>query len=306
MRTFVACMIAASVAASASAQETQPADPDAKRPYSTNGWELTWADEFDGNGSPDERFWSHEVGFLRNHEPQYYTTNRLENCRLQDGVLVLTARKEQWPNPDWVDRRLGGWKRQREFADYTSASIKTAGKKSFLYGRIEVRAQMPSSIGAWPAIWTLGESIRLPKDDPGYWNWPACGEIDIVELWANQSNRVASCLHTSKDATREKGPHAVIGGGDLQLKPEEAPWNGFHTYTLDWDEDNVYMYYDGRQYGRGKLSRGDWPDGQNPFRKPHYLILNLALGGYGNAVSEKSVFPMEFKVDYVRYFQKRD
>ena len=66
------------------------------------------------------------------------------------------------------------------------------------------------------------------------------------------------------------------------------------------------MYYDGRQYGRGKLSRGDWPDGQNPFRKPHYLILNLALGGYGNAVSEKSVFPMEFKVDYVRYFQKRD
>ena len=113
MRTFVACMVAASLAASASAQETQPADPDAKRPYSTNGWELTWADEFDGNGSPDERFWSHEVGFVRNHEPQYYTTNRIENCRLQDGVLVLTARKEQWPNPDWVDRRLGGWKRQR-------------------------------------------------------------------------------------------------------------------------------------------------------------------------------------------------
>ena len=134
---------------------------------------------------------------------------------------------------------------------------------------------MPSSIGAWPRS-GRSESIRLPKDDPGYWNWPACGEIDIVELWANQSNRVASCLHTSKDATREKGPHAVIGGGDLQLKPEEAPWNGFHTYTLDWDEDNVYMYYDGRQYGRGKLSRGDWPDGQNPFRKPHYLILNLA------------------------------
>jgi beta-glucanase (GH16 family) len=293
------------VAAASFAEGAKPADPDAKRPYSTNAWELVWSDEFNGAGLPDEKLWSPEVGFLRNQEPQYYTSNRLENCCLKDGCLVITAREEKWANPEWKDRRLGGWKREREFADYTSASIRTAGKKSFLYGRIEVRAQMPSSFGAWPAIWTLGESLCYEKDAPEYWNWPACGEIDIVELWANQSNRVAACLHTSKDSVREKAAHTVIGGGDLYLKPDHAPWNGFHVYTLDWDADNIYMYYDGQQYGRAKIARGDWPDVQNPFRKPHFLILNLALGGYGNKVCEKSVFPMEFKVDYVRYYQKK-
>lgn len=298
-------MIAVMAATALYAGETKPEDPDAKRPYSTNAWELVWADEFNGTGHPDPKFWSYENGFVRNHEPQYYTTNRLENCRLEDGNLLITARKEKWSNPEWKDRRLGGWKREREFGEYTSAALETAGKKSFLYGRIEVRAQLPSSVGAWPAIWTLGDSIRYKSGDPEYWNWPACGEIDIVELWANQSNRVAACLHTSKDNAREKAAHTVIGGGDIYLKPEQAPWNGFHVYTLDWDKDNIYMYYDGRQYGRAKIAQGDWPDGQNPFRKPHFLILNLALGGYGNNVSEKSVFPMEFKVDYVRYYQKK-
>ena len=305
MKNLIACAIATLATTALFAGEAKQEDPDARRPYSTNAWELVWADEFNGTGYPDEKVWAYEVGFVRNHEPQYYTTNRLENCRLQEGNLIITARQEKWANPEWKDRRLGGWKREREFADYTSAAIDTSGKKSFLYGRIEVRAQMPSSVGAWPAIWTLGDSIHAKKGDPEYWNWPACGEIDIVEVWASQSNRVAACLHTSKDGTRERGPHTVIGGGDLTLKSDQAPWNGFHTYTLDWDQDNIYMYYDGRQYGRAKLSRGDWPDGQNPFRKPHFLIFNLALGGYGNKVSEKTVFPMELKVDYVRYYQKK-
>lgn len=278
---------------------------DGKRPYATDGWKLVWSDEFDGTGLPDDKVWSPEVGFLRNHEPQYYTANRLENCRVEGGCLVITARKEKWPNPEYKNRRLGGWSRQQEFAEYTSADITTAQKKSFLYGRIEVRAQMPSSRGAWPAIWTLGESICKKKSAPEeYWNWPACGEIDIAEIWADQPNRVTACLHTSKDGTRERAPHMVIGGGDIRLQPADAPWSGFHVYTLDWDENDVYMYYDGKQYGHATLSRGDWPDGQNPFRKPHYLLLNLALGGYSNKIDETSVFPMEFKIDYVRYYQR--
>ena len=110
----------------------------------------------------------------------------------------------------------------------------------------------------------------------------------------------------------------MTGGGDRSFKgPGENPGEGFHTYTLDWYEDKLVMFYDGKRYGGANLSRSDWPDGSNPFRKPHFLLLNLALGGYGNKVVDDdwtdpktgkvvpaAKFPMEMKIDYVRYYTK--
>ena len=134
------------------ADDARP-DPkkDPRRTYGTNGWQMVWSDEFDG-ADPFGYLenWRHEVGFLRNHEPQYYTSNRVENCVQKDGVLTITARKERWPNPLYEDRRLGGWYRQREFGEYTSADLQS--RRTFHYGRVEFRAQMPGGWGAWPAL----------------------------------------------------------------------------------------------------------------------------------------------------------
>ena len=297
---------------------------DPRRTYSTDGWELVWSDEFDG-ADPLGYLgnWRHEVGFLRNHEPQYYTSNRVENCRVEGGVLTIAARREKWPNPLYKDRALGGWYRQKEFADFTSADLQS--RRTFHYGRIEFRAQMPRERGAWPALWFMGEAIRKPKGDPDCFNWPACGEIDLVEIWCNDPTAVKACLHT---ASRGPNPgeknykpneqHKVTGGGECRAKePGTEPWNGFHTYTLDWYEDRIYMFYDGRRYADIDLSRSDWPDGRNPFRKPMFILMNLALGGYGNKVvdaeyvDEKtgktvpaSKFPMEMKIDYVRHYRR--
>ena len=325
-RILLAMNVLASLSVAAAATDGAP-DPkkDPRRTYSTDGWELVWSDEFAGS----EPFsylenWRHEVGFLRNHEPQYYTSNRVENCRVEDGALVITARKEKWPNPLYKDRALGGWHRQREFADYTSADLQS--RRTFHYGRVEFRAQMPRERGAWPALWFLGDCIRQKGD--AYFNWPACGEIDLVEIWCNDPTAVKACLHTaSRGPTEgELAPggrykpnelHKVTGGGEFRAnQPGLEPWNGFHTYTLDWYEDRLYFFYDGHLYGDVDLARSDWPDGQNPFRKPMFIIMNLALGGYGNKVVEEeyvdertgktvpvSTFPMEMKIDWVRHYR---
>ena len=311
---------------------------DPRAVYSTEGWKLAWSEEFNTPGLVDPAVWKYETGFVRNHEPQYYTDARRENCEVKDGVLTITARKEVYPNADY-GREKSGWKYSVKEAKYTSADI--ASKRSFLYGRLEIRAQLPNGRGAWPALWTLGESLRKPKDDPEYWNWPCCGEMDIVEIWGNRPLSVNACFHTSKKGVKQKAneQHTVIGGGGHDCRaPGENPSEGFHTYTLDWYEDHVYMFYDGRKYCSVDLAKGDWPDGQNPFRKPHFLIMNLALGGWGNPVYDvdtpemrekkgpdgkplkdengKKVmeptgkiipaakFPMEMKVDWVRYYEK--
>ena len=291
---------------------------DLRASYSTEGWKLEWSEEFDKDGLVDENTWSYETGFVRNHEPQYYTRARKENCCVKDGVLTITARKEQWANEDY-GKQKSGWKYGVKEAKYTSADIVT--KRTFLYGRIEIRAQLPNGQGAWPALWTLGDSLRKPKDDPEYWNWPCSGEMDIVEIWGNRPLTVSACFHTAKKGVKQKAneQHTVIGGGSIRCdKPGMNPAEGFHTYTLDWYEDKVFMFYDGKKYCSVELSKSDWPDGQNPFRKPHFLLMNLALGGWGNPVydvdtkNEKTgkiipaaKFPMEMKVDWVRYY-KRD
>src|SRR5690348_5754560 len=140
---------------------------------SAANWKLVWSDEFEQPGLPDPAKWNYEEGFIRNNEAQFYTTNRSENARVENGMLVIEARKERFKNPafDPEAKGRGGPRRNREYAEYTSASLTTRGKASWTYGRIEVKAKLPTARGTWPAIWTLGTNRQA--------GWPACGEIDI-------------------------------------------------------------------------------------------------------------------------------
>ena len=310
--------------AALAARADDAADPakDPRSIYSPDGWELMWSDDFDGEDPLGYLGnWSHQVGFIRNQEPQYYTSNRVENCVQRDGVLTITARREKWPNARFDADVHGDWRREREFAKYTSADI--VSHRTFHYGRVEFRAQLPGGWGAWPALWFVGDCARKPKDDPGYFGWPACGEIDLVEIWGNKPTRVASCLHTAwrgpepGETYVAKDFHVMRGRGEYHAtEPGSEPWKGFHTYTLDWYEDRIFFFYDGHLIGDADLSQCDWPDGRNPFRKPMYIIMNLALGGWNNpVVDEETVdektgrtipaiqLPMEMKIDWVRYYK---
>lgn len=273
--------------------------------YTKEGWTLEWAEEFNGTGLVDSPDWDYAVGFIRNGEAQYYTDRRKENLEQRDGCLVITARKEPFPNAAY-EEGSDDWRKNRKEAEYTSANIETSHKRLFLYGRVEFRAQMPNVPGAWPAIWMMGEGIRLKWEDPEYRNWPTCGEIDMLEMWCARPNTVYTTLHTSLRDVKgwENDNHKSIGGGSVQCEDRDAPWNGFHTYTMDWDEHNLYFYYDGTMYNHVNLDEADLPNGRNPFRHPMYIIVNLALGGWDNALSDRTIFPMEMKVDYIRYYKR--
>lgn len=326
MKKSIAMILSASLAACASlaahAGEAAETGSDPRGVYSTDGWELVWADDFEGDAPLGYlENWYHQVGFVRNEEPQFYTSNRVENCVQKDGVLTITARREKWPNPLYAERERGGWQREREFANYTSADI--VSRRSFHYGRVEFRAWLPCDWGAWPALWFIGDCSRRPKDDPGHFDWPACGELDLVEIWGSRPTRVVTTYHTAS-----RGPEAgedyvartfykkARGGIFDAAEPGAEPWSGFHTYTLDWYEDRIFTFYDGHLIGTADVAQFDWPDGQNPFRKPMFAIMNLALGGWDNpVVDEETVdektgktipairLPMEMKIDWVRYFK---
>ena len=301
------------------------AEADPRETYSTNGWNLVWNDEFDG---PDplgyQANWIQEEGFVRGKEPQFYTTNRTENLRVEDGCLVFTVRKESWPNPDFGKPSHYSMRRDTQEARYTSASVES--RRSFLYGRIEFRAQMPNGQGAWPALWFLGETWRKPRDDAEYLRWPLCGEIDLVEVWGHDPNLVQTSVHTArrgpKPGEADYSPRNfrfVVGGEQFHdCGPGQEPWNGFHTYTLDWYEDRLFMFYDGILFGKVDLSLADRPEGRNSFREPMFALMNIALGGGGTAkrnfvfdkdtaiedgeIIPAATFPMVMKIDWVRHF----
>ena len=155
-------------------------------------WKLVWSDEFEKPGLPDAAKWANEIGFVRNNEAQFYTRARLENARVEKGMLVIEARKERFKNPEFqAGAGEGKRARNREFADYTSASVTTRDKASWRYGRIEVRAKLPKGRGTWPAIWMVGTNNRQV-------GWPACGEIDIMEFVGHEPGVVHANIHTTK------------------------------------------------------------------------------------------------------------
>lgn len=241
-------------------------------PFDSTRWKLVWSDEFDKPGAPDPATWTAEEGYLRNGEKQYYTKGRPENARVEDGKLVIEARKD-----NWNDKPI------------TSASLITQGKRPFLYGRIVVRAKIPTGRGTWPAIWTLGENIEKA-------GWPACGEIDIMENVGFNPLKIHGNIHC---AAYNHTKHNGKGGSVMAV----APWEQFHEYAIEWYEDRMEFFFDDTRYFVYRKESDDpkvWP-----FAQPQYVILNLAIGGaWGGAKGiDDSIFPARFEVDYVRYYQ---
>lgn len=235
---------------------------------------LVWSDEFNYTGLPDSSKWSYDVGGhgWGNREKQFYTDSRKENASVQNGVLTITARRENFND-----------------AAYTSARLVTKNKGDWKYGRIEVKAKLPKGRGTWPAIWMLPTEWKYGK-------WPESGEIDIMEHVGYLPDSIFGTVHTgtyNHSIGTQKGKD--IYANDV----EEA----FHVYALEWNENQVRIYFDKKLYftfDNEKKSAREWP-----FDQKFHLILNIAVGGTwgGKEGTDDSVFPQKMEVDYVRVYQ---
>lgn len=251
-----------------------------------DGYQLVWSDEFNRDGRPDSLNWSYEHGFVRNHELQWYQP---ENAVCRNGLLVIEARKENKPNPFYkIDSK--NWQQSRKNIEYSAACLITRGKRSWLYGRFEMRARIDIRNGLWPAWWTLGV-------DKG---WPGNGEIDIMEYYRGKLLANIACLGRDQRAEWFSNRFNIdsLGG---------AKWaSGFHVWRMDWDAASIALYCDDVLLNKVALSDLDNKDGSgfNPFRQPHYMLLNLALGGDNGGDVSNTPFPNRFEIDYVRVYQK--
>jgi beta-glucanase (GH16 family) len=255
-------------------------------------WRLVWSDEFDKPGLPDPSKWTYEEGFVRNNELQFYTRGRRENARVENGMLIIETRKESWRNPQYdPQRQQRSWRFSRETADYTSASLVTQGIAEWKHGRVEVRAKLPRGKGFWPAVWMLGSN----REKAG---WPACGEIDIMENVGFDPDTIHGTIHTAKYnhvKKTQKGDKTTV----------TRPYEDFHLYAREWNEDQLDIFVDGRKYfsfTNEKSGPEAWP-----FDQPMYLILNVAFGGAwgGQQGIDDSTLPQSMAVDYVRVYARR-
>ncbi len=229
-------------------------------------YQLVWQDEFNGGISPD---WIFETGNgsdgWGNQEFQYY---RRENTRVENGALVITAKREN----------VDGFR-------YTSSRMKTQGKRSFTYGKIEARIDVPYGQGLWPAFWTLGESISQI-------GWPACGEIDVMEH-INSDNSTFGTIHWSD----QNGNYATYSGD------RAGNVRGYHVYTIEWTDQFIKWFVDGELFHEADIAGGK--NGTEEFHKPQFLLLNLAVGGrFPGFEVDDSRLPAQLRVDYVRVYQK--
>jgi beta-glucanase (GH16 family) len=236
-------------------------------------WELIWSDEFNVAGLPDPNKWGYEEGYIRNRELQYYTKARPENARVEDGFLMIETRKDN-------------------FQDHpiTSASLHTRWKASWCYGRIEVRAKVPTGKGMWPAIWMLGINRKV--------GWPTCGEIDIMENVGFDPLIIHANVHT-------KAYNHVLGTNKGNKIKVTDPSKNFHVYAIEWFEDRIDFFLDKTKYFtfRNEGTGNDvWP-----FDKPHYLILNAAYGGTwgGSKGTDDTILPQKYYIDYVRVYKAK-
>jgi beta-glucanase (GH16 family) len=253
--------------------------PDTEDPEEPGTYTLVWSDEFDADGLPDPDLWGYDVGDgcpnlcgWGNDELQYYTETRLENARVEGGSLLIEARKEPFGS-----------------REYTSARLVTKGKGDWRYGKIEIRAQLPSGVGTWPAIWMLSSGNS-------YGAWPASGEIDIMEHVGFAPDSVFAAVHTAAYnhmlGTQRTGRTAV---------PDAE--RAFHVYAMEWTETRIDFYIDDVRF-HSFLKEGPsyevWP-----FDQPFHLILNIAVGGSwgGSQGVDESIWPQRMLVDYIRVYQ---
>ena len=253
-----------------------------------DGWKLVWSDEFDKDGAPNAANWDFENGFARNEEDQWY---QRENARVENGMLIIEARKARQPNPNY-EAGSTDWKKNRLFAEYTSSSLSTNGKHSWTYGRFELRGKIDTSPGMWPAFWTVGTQGE----------WPANGEIDIMEFY--RGNLLANIAWGTAKRWNAKWNSKKKPIAELN-DPEWA--SKFHTWRMDWDEKFIRLYVDDELLNEQDLSKTINADGRNPFlNSPQFIIVNLALGGQNGGDPSKATYPARFEVDYVRVYQKTD
>jgi beta-glucanase (GH16 family) len=228
-------------------------------------WQLVWSDEFTSSISSD---WVFETGNgsggWGNNELQYY---RRENASVQNGQLVITAKRESY----------GGF-------SYTSARMKTQGKKSWKYGKVEARIAMPAFQGVWPAFWMLGDNISSVS-------WPACGEIDIMEH-VNTENKTYGTIHWQDN----NGNYANYGGNT------SASVTSFHVYAIEWDASAIKWYIDGVKFHEANILNSI--NGTDEFHKNFFILLNMAIGGnWPGFTIDNNAFPAYMYVDYVRVYQ---
>jgi beta-glucanase (GH16 family) len=251
-------------------------------------YKLVWADEFDYDGAPDPNVWQPEKGFTRNHEDQWYQG---ENAYCKGGYLIIEAKKERVKNPNYK-AGSNNWKESREYAEYTSASMITRGKKSFQYGRFEMRAKIDTRSGIWPAFWTLGEKGE----------WPDNGEIDIMEFYRGML--LANLAWGSNERYKP-----IWNTNKKQISTFNDPdWSSkFHVWRMDWDENSIKIYVDDMLMASQDQAKAINAKNKDitPFKQPHYILLGMALGGDNGGDLSKTDFPARFEVDYVRIYQKQ-
>ncbi|MBX2924932.1 MAG: glycoside hydrolase family 16 protein [Chitinophagaceae bacterium] len=249
-------------------------------------YKLVWSDEFNRNGAPDTTKWKYEKGFVRNEEFQWYQP---ANAFCRDGLLIIEARREQKPNPLYKPGSHH-WRTARKHIEYTSACMITEGKHQWKYGKFELRARIDIDPGVWPAWWTLGVER----------NWPANGEIDILEYYRDTLLANILCLgvnnsnewHTTKTGIQQLGGKAWA--------------EQFHIWRMDWTEEYVALYVDDSLLNKVAVDKLVNKDGSgfNPFKQPHYMLLDLAIGGQNGGDPSQTKFPRRMEVDYVRIWQK--
>lgn len=240
---------------------------------------LVWSDEFNRDGPPDSTKWRYDAGMgcpalcgWGNNELEYYTVKRAENARVENGMLIIEARKEQHEN-----------------ACYTSARLVAKAGSGWKYGRFEIKAKLPAGKGIWPAIWMLPTASA-------YGGWPHSGEIDIMENVGYWPDTVFSTVHTGKyngmlGTQRSKG----ISGNDFST--------AFHVYGFEWNEDSITFFIDQKAFYQFK-SDGTGTEAW-PFNQGFHLLLNVAVGGNwgGKYGVDDTIFPQKMQVDYVRVYQ---
>jgi beta-glucanase (GH16 family) len=235
------------------------------------GWELVWQDEFDGP-EINRDDWTFDIGGngWGNSEAQTYT-ERPENARIEDGHLVIEARKERFVNQD-----------------HTSARLKTQDLHSWQYGRVEALIQIPEGQGIWPAFWMLGDSISSVS-------WPTSGEIDIME----NIGREPKMIHGTVHGPGYSGANGVGGSWYLGDAPYSAD---FHEFAIEWEPEVIRWYMDDNLYFT--LTPDDVP-GDWVYDQPFFILLNVAVGGeWPGYPDETTVFPQQMLIDYVRVYQR--
>jgi beta-glucanase (GH16 family) len=240
------------------------------------GWELVWSDEFNYAGLPDSASWNYDVGGhgWGNNERQFYTAKRVENARVENGILVLEARKEKM-----------------DTNGFTSARLVTKARHEWLYGRFEIRAKLPKGTGTWPAIWMLAADKNYGES-----YWPDNGEIDIMEHVGFHQGFIHASTHSRKYFWQ-------IGTQRTDTIFSTDCSGTFHNYILEWYPDSIHIFMDDSLYFTSVNDHTGWEAW--PFDKPFYLILNIAVGGSwgGQKGIDDTIWPQKMEVDYVRVYR---